>query len=146
MIGKFFHIFQVLWVFQTNFRNRVLVNILIFLKLISDSFDKSGSYYFVKLLEHPYCALFCSFIQQTYTNSCIKLWSLTTTFFPFFLSNLLFFHLQSAGVRFVTQIILPISILYFENFLFFTHRRVNALKPSNKPSCNSVGLLSLSCL
>ena len=57
-----------------------------------------------------------------------------------------FFHLQSAGVRFVTQIILPISILYFENFLFFTHRRVNALKPSNKPSCNSVRSLSLSCL
>ena len=91
MIGEFFHIFQVLWVFQTNFRNRILVNILTFLKLISDSFDKSGSYYFVKLLEHPYCALFCSFIQQTYTNSGIKLWSLTTTFFPFFLSSLLFF-------------------------------------------------------
>ena len=142
MIGKFFHIFQVLWVFQTNFRNRVLVNILIFLKLISDSFDKSGSYYFVKLLEHPYCALFCSFIQQTYTNSGIKLWSLTTTFFLSFSVTYYFFHLQSA----VTQIILPISILYFENFLFFTHRRVNALKPSNKPSCNSVGLLSLSCL
>ena len=43
-----------------------LTNLL--LELISDSFDKSGSYYFVKLLEHPYCALFCSFIQQTYNN------------------------------------------------------------------------------
>ena len=43
-----------------------LTNLL--LELISDSFDKSGSYYFVKLLEHPCCALFCSFIQQTYNN------------------------------------------------------------------------------
>ena len=27
-----------------------------------------GPYYFAKLLEHPYCALFFSFIQQTCNN------------------------------------------------------------------------------
>ena len=150
MIGKFFRIFQVLWVFQTNFRNTILVNILTLFKLISDSFDKSGSYYFVKLMEHPCRALFCSFIQKTYNNQGIKLWSPTATFLYFFFlsfsATYYFFHLQSAGVRFVIQIILTISILYFGNFLFFTHRRVNALKPWNKPSCNPVRPLLLSCL
>ena len=62
-------------------------------------------------------------------------------FFFLFSVDCFFFHLQSAGVQFVTQMILTITI-----FLFFTHRRVNALKPSNKPSGNSVWSLSLSCL
>ena len=62
--------------------------------------------------------------------------------FAFFLSfSVTVIFLQSAGFRFVAQIILNITI-----FLFFTHRRVNALKPSNKPSGNSVRSLSLSCL
>ena len=68
----------------------------------------------------------------------------TAIFLYFFLSLSVacyFFHLQSASVQFVTQIISTITI-----FLFFTHSRVNALKPSNKPSGNSVWSLSLSCL
>ena len=39
--------------------------ILLYLK--EENID-TGPYYFVKLLEHPYCALFRSFIQQTYNN------------------------------------------------------------------------------
>ena len=61
--------------------------------------------------------------------------------FVFFLSFLVtyyFFHLQFTGVQFVTHITFNITILYFEIFLSFTHRLVNAPKPSNKPSCNSV--------
>ena len=65
----------------------------------------------------------------------------TAIFLYFYSEACYFFHLESAGVQFVTQIILTMTI-----FLFFTHSRVNALKPSNKPSGNSVWSLSLSCL
>ena len=71
--------------------------------------------------------------MTSYKNIFVCFLSFSTTYY--------FFHLQ-----FVTQIILTITILYLEIFLFFTHRCVNALKPSNKPSCNSVRLLSLNCL
>ena len=71
--------------------------------------------------------------MTSYKNIFVCFLSFSTTYY--------FFHLQ-----FVTQIILTITILYLEIFLFFTHRRVNALKPSNKPSCNSVRLLSLNSL